>query len=127
MSRKLRERIGESLRDIGASPPLARVTTDNLAALRKFSQGIRLSHALGPNDRSRAFFEEAVAIDTGFASAWRAIGIDLRNTNQEPARMVDALARAVAHEDRLTEAERYGVRGIYFDIEATRAGAALPS
>lgn len=115
LSRKVRERTGESLRTIGSSPPLERVTTDNLEALRQFSQGIRLTHALGPNDRSRAFFEEAVAIDTAFASAWRAIGIDLRNTNQERARMVEALARAVAHEDRLTEAERYRARGIYFE------------
>lgn len=115
LSRKLRERIGESLRDIGSSPPLERVTTDDLEALRKFSQGIRISHSTGPSPQSFAFFEEAVAIDTAFASAWRAIGIDLRNTNRERARMVDALARAVALEDRLTEVERYSVRGIYFE------------
>jgi tetratricopeptide (TPR) repeat protein len=93
---------------------LERVTTDNLEALRKFSQGIRLSQSLGPNDRSRAFFEEAVSIDTAFASAWRALGVDLRNTGQERARMVDALSLAVAHEDRLTETERHRARGIYF-------------
>ncbi len=115
LSRGLRERIGESLREISASPPLERVTTDNLEALRKFSQGARLSQVGGSSEQSRALFEEAVALDSGFAMAWRAIGVDLRNLNQEPAQMVKAFRHAMDHEERLTESERYRVRAIYFE------------
>src|SRR5437588_6385081 len=45
LSHKLRERIGESLKTIRASDPLERVTTRSLAALRKYSEGVRASDA----------------------------------------------------------------------------------
>src|SRR5205823_15043060 len=45
LSRKLRERIGESLKTIRASDPLEQVTTGSLEALRKYSQGVRASDA----------------------------------------------------------------------------------
>ena len=40
LSRKLRERIGESLVAIRANDPLERVTTGSLEALRKYSQAL---------------------------------------------------------------------------------------
>src|SRR3970282_1095929 len=42
LSRKLRERIGESLRNVRAGQPLQQVTTRSLPALRAYSEGIRL-------------------------------------------------------------------------------------
>jgi TolB-like protein len=41
LSRKVRERIGESLRDIRETPALEQVTTASLPALRKYTQGRR--------------------------------------------------------------------------------------
>src|SRR5256886_12907220 len=41
LSRKLRERIGESLKSIRAAPPLEQVTTASLDALRRYSEGAR--------------------------------------------------------------------------------------
>src|SRR5207302_730110 len=40
LSKRLRERIGESLKTIRANQPLDRVTTPSLAALKKYSQAI---------------------------------------------------------------------------------------
>ncbi len=43
LSKKLRERIGESLRDLAGGPPLERVTTGDLEALRLYSKAVRAS------------------------------------------------------------------------------------
>ena len=40
LSAKLREQIGESLRSIRADPPLTKVTTNSMEALRKYSHGV---------------------------------------------------------------------------------------
>src|SRR5947207_1810019 len=45
LSKRLRERIGESLKSIRASEPLEQVTTSSLAALRKYSQALRANDA----------------------------------------------------------------------------------
>jgi TolB-like protein len=70
LSRALRERIGESLVSIRADEPLAHVTTESLEALKKYTEGVRLAD-VDDYDRSIAFLEEATALDTGFAMAWR--------------------------------------------------------
>src|SRR5438309_2169591 len=51
LSKRLRERIGESLKSIRASEPLEQVTTSSLAALRKYSQALRANDA-GATDRA---------------------------------------------------------------------------
>src|SRR5207302_1720305 len=60
LSKKLRERIGESLKTIRGSEPLERVTTASLDALRRYSQGVKAFDG-GENDRAAALLEEAVA------------------------------------------------------------------
>ena len=113
LSRRLRERIGESLRDLAREEPLARVTTASLPALEKYSAALRTYDLLGDEERSLALLEEAVALDTAFAMAWRKLGTILGNRSVDRARSVEALERAFAHRDRLTERERYQVEGIY--------------
>jgi tetratricopeptide (TPR) repeat protein len=114
LSKKLRERIGESLRSIRAEPPLERATTGNLDALRKYSQAWRALEAEGDRERGIALLEEAVALDTAFAMAYRKLGVTLANAGQEAARALEAFARAFQHRDRLTERERYLTEGSYY-------------
>src|SRR5256886_2539567 len=77
-SHKLRERIGESLKTIRASDPLEQVTTRSLEALRKYSQGVRASDA-ADMVRAVTLLDEAIALDTTFAMAYRKLAVVLSN------------------------------------------------
>ncbi|NIN70763.1 MAG: tetratricopeptide repeat protein, partial [Gemmatimonadetes bacterium] len=113
LSGSLRERIGESLKTIRASEPLDRVSTTSLEALRKYSLAVRVIEQ-GDNERGIALLEEAVALDTAFAMAYRKLGVTLRNIGQERVRGMEALTKAFEHRDRLTERERYLTEGTYY-------------
>ena len=103
-SKALRRRIGESLRSLRASPPLAEGTTASLAALRVFTEGKWLVLQSRRPEAIRKF-EEAIALDTAFASAYNALG-QVYGSVAELGRAQDALRRAVAHQDRLPFLER---------------------
>jgi serine/threonine-protein kinase len=112
LSSSVRRRIGESLRGIRASPPLSQVTTASLPALRRYSQAVRLE-AAGDPARAILLLEEAIELDTAFAMAHRRLGTLLLTTRFESARVAQALSRAFAHRDRLTERERLLAEGSY--------------
>ena len=105
LSGKLRERIGESLRTIRNSEPLEQVTTRSLEALRKYSQGVRASDAV---DMARAagLLQEAIALDTTFAMAYRKLAVVLSNAGGAQSRIAAAATQAFRHRDRLTQFER---------------------
>jgi eukaryotic-like serine/threonine-protein kinase len=109
LSRALRERTGESLRTIRREPPLEQVTTPSLEALRKYTQARRVQLWEGDALRARELHDEAVALDSTFASSWRGISIYWRNQGNLP-RAIEALERAMRHEHRLTERERLHTR-----------------
>ncbi len=113
LSAKLRERIGESLVSIRGNPPLERVTTGSLAALRKYSEAVRLFDA-GRLDEAIPLLEEAVALDTGFAMAHRKLAVILGNIGGSTARAIAAASRAFAHRDRLPELERQLAVAYYY-------------
>ena len=113
LSKRLRERIGESLRSIRSSPPLERVTTRSLGALRKYSQGLQAADE-GDLTRGVALLEEAIALDSGFAMAHRKVGVLLGNSGQRRSREIQALTRAFEYRDRLTDRERYLASGSYY-------------
>ncbi|HEX2637052.1 MAG TPA: protein kinase [Gemmatimonadales bacterium] len=115
LSGKIRERIGESLKSLRAEPPLARVTTGSLQALRKYTQAIRAENVDGNTEKAIALGEEAVAIDTGFAAAYGLLG-GLLFQQYEQERAVRALTNAFHHRARLTERERYVIMGSYYDV-----------
>jgi tetratricopeptide (TPR) repeat protein len=112
LSHGLRRRIGESLRTIEDNEALDQVTTPSLEALRKYSQSEAAS-AEGDTERSIDLLKEAIALDTGFAMAYRRLGVLLGNTGRRRSEQVDALSRAYAHRDRLTDRERYLTLGTY--------------
>jgi serine/threonine-protein kinase len=103
-SETLRYRLGESLRDLRAFPPLAEEVTASLPALRKYTEGMRLFYG---SDRSRAIplLREAIAIDSNFASAHLALS-HIYYALAEPGRGEQARLRAMAHLDRLPFQDR---------------------
>jgi tetratricopeptide (TPR) repeat protein len=114
LSRRLRERIGESLKSIRAAPSLERVTTGSLEALELYSQALRIAEQRGDNEGALRLLREAVAIDTAFAMAWRKIAVILANQGGQPAAMADAATRAFAFRDRLTPVERLSAEAYYY-------------
>ena len=120
LSKRLRERIGESLGDLASGPPLERVTTGNLEALRTYSRALEASDA-GQKQQAADLLEEVVAQDTGFAMAWRKLGmlhVSAGGGLGNFTRGVEALGRAYTFRDRLTERERdLATAGYYGYVE----------
>jgi tetratricopeptide (TPR) repeat protein len=114
LSKNLRERIGESLRSIRSSPPLQEVTTPSLEALKKYT----LARRAGGSDLGVRLHEEALALDSTFAMAWRSLGAEYAQMDEDPARMVDAYAKAFQYRDRVPLRERYLIDADYYGIVA---------
>jgi tetratricopeptide (TPR) repeat protein len=106
LSRRLRGRIGESLRSVNAAPRLARVTTASFDALRKYTEADRAEQIEGNRPRAIQLLREAVAIDSTFAEAWRRLGIILANAGRPRAEIDSALFAAYRHRDRTSDSER---------------------
>ncbi|UCC84513.1 MAG: hypothetical protein JSW46_06185 [Gemmatimonadota bacterium] len=110
LSRKMRARIGESLKTIRANEPLAAVTTASLDALYLYSRAIRALEVEGDIETGVALLEEALAFDSTFAMAWRRLGL------RTPSRSgrIDAFTGAFELRHRLTDRERYITMGTYY-------------
>jgi DNA-binding SARP family transcriptional activator/TolB-like protein/Tfp pilus assembly protein PilF len=108
----LRARIGESSRALRAEPPLRQLTTGSLQALRRWSDAQTAQYVEGDRPKARRLLEEATALDTSFALAWRALSV-LYGSLGPPEAMVDAATRAHNHRDRLTDRERHLVDAEY--------------
>ncbi|MCL7971573.1 MAG: tetratricopeptide repeat protein [marine benthic group bacterium] len=111
LSGKMRERIGDSYSDMRAEDPLADVTTGSLEALEKYSQALDLFRSGRDRQLGVELLEEAVAIDTAFAMAWRKIGVE---TVGDRARIVEAMEKAYLFRDRLTERESLLAEASYY-------------
>ncbi len=109
LSSKMRERIGESYTDLRADEPLDQVTTASLDALEKYSQAMAIFDRGGDPELMNDLLEEAVTIDPGFAMAWRKLGL----TRDRPAGRIEAMEKALAESDRLTERERLLTEAAY--------------
>ena len=123
LSRKLRGKAGESLRRVRWTPPLDRVTTASLEALREYIAGARA------NDNRRytvaiTHLESAVAKDTLFASAWRLLGVTRSNAALAREQIDAPLAKAYELRSRLSEIERYRTETSYFQLGPGRNRAA---
>jgi eukaryotic-like serine/threonine-protein kinase len=114
VSSKLREQIGESYTSLRETPSLAHVTTGSLEALKKYTQAQDARHRDGNPEAAIRLLEEAVAIDSTFALAWRDLATILGNQRGSWARRIDATERAYRFRDRLSERERYLVAATYY-------------
>jgi tetratricopeptide (TPR) repeat protein len=115
LSRGMREKIGDSYTNMRADEPLEYVTTGSLEALEKYSRALELFAAGTDHELGISLLEEAVAIDSGFAMAWRKIGVE---TVGDRAAEIQAFENAYRHRDRLTERERLLTEAqYYYDVE----------
>src|SRR5437762_4538680 len=115
LSKRLRERIGESLKTIRSSDPLERVTTSSLEALQRYSQAVKASEA-GEWDRAVDLLEQAIRLDSGFAMAQRKLTVVLSNTGASNARITAAATQAFRHRDRLPPLERDLTVARYYSV-----------
>ncbi len=111
ISRRIRERIGESLHAIRRNPPLEQVPTSSLEALRLYSDAMRLWTRQGRPLDAAPLLERAIAIDTTFAAAYWALGFILNHSMTDWDRQAELGRKAYEHRDRLNEFERLVVEG----------------
>lgn len=121
---RFRERIGESLRTVRASPALPDATTRSLEALELYSEGGRES-AHRRFEGAVRLLGQAVVVDSSFAEAYVALAHALRDLGRDRSRQVAAISRAFELRHRLPESRRLYVEGVYygpiFRAEADRA------
>jgi tetratricopeptide (TPR) repeat protein len=118
-TRTLRGKIGESLNTVSAAPPLARVTTPSLEALRAYTAG-DAANSRGDFQTGITYMERAVALDTNFARAYSALSAVLVNLGAQPRRSDSLLLRAYALRDRASEIERLRIEMAYYRRGRTR-------
>jgi tetratricopeptide (TPR) repeat protein len=114
LTRKLRGRIGESLKSVRDAPALDEVTTSSLDALRKYADAIRASDLNGDYVKTVQLLREAVAMDSNFAMAYRKLGVSLSNLQMPRAQIDSALDRAYQLRNRLPEKEKYLTIATYY-------------
>ena len=97
--------LGERRASIEATVPLYQAATPSFAAFRLYIEGLRLQ-TRGDGRGSNRLLREAIALDTGFASAWLSMGWNyLNDRTLDSARW--AFGRAKQLESRLADLQRY--------------------
>ncbi|MGH7653043.1 MAG: hypothetical protein ACREN6_00100, partial [Gemmatimonadaceae bacterium] len=115
LSRDIRSKVGESLRNVRETSPLERVTTASLPALRKYVEGLDLISATGDNAQGRVALLEAVALDSTFAMAWRRIAATYGTEQGAQAQQQRAISQAFKFRDHLSDDERLLTEAGYYD------------
>lgn len=131
LSRRMREKVGESLRSVAQSEPLEEVSTASLAALERYTTAAR-GHTRGVLSAPVAvrLYQEATEIDSTFAGAHRAIAITIGNYGGDREVAAEAIRAAYRHRERLPERERLFTEASYHmatgaEGEAARAFRSL--
>ena len=119
LARKLRGKVGESLKRVQRSVPLQQATTGSLEALRKYTEATQANDVDQDYDRAIRLLREAVAIDSTFALGWRKMAAALINARAPGSAVDSALERAARYADRLPEVEKQLVRGSYYERHRT--------
>lgn len=114
LSKKLRNKIGESLKTIRAEKPLELVSTPSLEALQKYTQGTYAIDVESDFDAGISLLQEAIQLDTGFAMAWRKLAVAYNNSARGEELRARAIVKAYELRDRLTDVERYSAVGMYY-------------
>lgn len=114
LSKKLRSKIGESLKTIRADKPLELVSTPSMEALQKYTQGLHAVDVQRDFEAGISLLEEAIALDSGFAMAWRKLGVAYANSDGSEDKRRRAILKAYDFRDRLPDIERYNAMGMYY-------------
>ncbi len=123
VARGMRSRIGESLRSLARTPPLAQVTTSSLAALRAYSRGVEAGDMVGDWEKGRMNIAAAVKEDSTFAQAWRKLAVYQSNAGALPSVVFASTAAAYRFRERLPDIERADVEAYYIMALGQRQGA----
>ncbi len=115
LAKQLRSKAGESLKEVRDATALDRVTTSSLDALRKYAEANRLQETTFDYTQVDPLLEQAVAIDSTFAMAWRRLAQNYNNIGQfEKARA--AAIEAYRFKDKLSEVERQLTIASYYNL-----------
>lgn len=114
LGKTLRSDIGESLRSVRGTPPLARVTTASLPALRTYVSARREAQE-GSLASAIDQLQGAVALDTAFAAAWMSLSRLYYNANR-PVDAKHAVGRAWQFRDRLDEMDALAITAIHYRV-----------
>lgn len=131
LSRRMREKVGESLRSVAQSEPLAAVSTSSLEALERYTAASRgLDRGLISAPVAIRLYQEAVELDSTFAAGHRAIAITVGNAGGDRELAANSIRAAHRHRGRLPERERLFTEASYHmqvgnEMEAARAFRSL--
>ena len=107
---QLRAQLGERRSDISGNRPLRDVATPSFAAFRFYSAALDRTVMKSDYPGSNELLARAIALDSGFASAWALTGSNYITERQlDSARY--AFDKALALPDRLSRAEQYRLKG----------------
>jgi eukaryotic-like serine/threonine-protein kinase len=110
---RFRTRLGESLSTVEKyDTPLAEVTTSSLEALKAYSLG-RKMESQGLQAGALPFYSRAVELDPNFAVAYWTMS-DLYAHTQQPEHAAEAVRKAYALRDKVSERERFGIEISYY-------------
>ncbi len=124
LTRKLRGKMGESLKQVAQSIPLEQATTSNLEALRLYTEGTHANDVASDHEKAVELLRQAVALDSTFALAWRKLSAALRNAQLPLLAADSAMEKAARYADKLPERERLMVMGALYQFHTTRADPA---
>ena len=114
MTSSLRARLGESLRSVKEfDVPIAQATTSSLDALKAYTLGLT-ERARGAELESVPFFQRALALDPGFASAAATLSTVYGNLG-EGTRSDHYGRLAYDNRERVSERERFFITYQYYD------------
>jgi len=115
LSSSIRGKIGESYRSLRDTRPLEDVTTASLDALRLYTRADQVELA-GDERQAADLYRQATAADTGFAMAYRKLGVMLHNVNAPASEVEAAATAAFRHSDRLPPVERNLAAAWYYYV-----------
>jgi serine/threonine-protein kinase len=104
VGRTLRRGVGESLRAVASTAPLAQVMTASLPALRTYPAAAR-AETEGDRPKAITLAKDAIALDSAFASAWTLLATTYVNMDSIAASAA-ATEHASRYADRLSDKQR---------------------
>ena len=121
LGRQVLRGLGDRRSEIESNRPLAQVATPSFEAYRKYVDALSLA-TKADVDGSNRLLREAIALDTGFASAWAAMSVNYamaRDADSSRLTLMEALKRP----HRLNTAQRYrleaeGAYRLRYDLPA---------
>ena len=122
LSSTLRNKIGEPLTTLRVEPPLAKVTTSSMPALRAYTEA-NAAHAAGKKETAIGLLRSALVLDSSFPMAWRKLGALLGD--DYPAEARTAYTNAFKLRDHLPERERELATASYYKNVQTNLPQAM--